>query len=127
MRLYLSAILDKVIFALRKSSFLINEYILVILLSIYTINSEIVWWSGVSNFVKYFYKVTPVILLIFTIEASFLPRITTMIAMVAIVLCYGKELGGITTVIIPISMASTLEQVRLVPREFSGGIGKVIV
>ena len=126
MRLYPSAVLDKVIFALRKSSFLINEYILVILLSIYTINSEIVWWPGKSNFIKYFYKVTPVILLIFTIEASFLPRITTMIAMVAIVLWNGKEPGGITAVITPISMACTLEQVILVAREFSGQVGKVI-
>ena len=63
------------------------------------------------------------ILLIFTIEASFLPRITTM---TAIVLCNGKEPGGITTVIIPISMASTLEQVILVAWEFSGQVGKVI-
>ena len=91
------------------------------------INSEIVWWSGISNLIKYFYKVTPVILLVITIKSCFLPRITTMKAIVEIVLGITKEVGGIRAVIIPISMASTLEQVRLVAREFSGSIGTVIV
>ena len=50
-----------------------------------------------------------------------------MIAMVAIVLRTGKELGGTTAVMIPISMACTLEQVRLVARVSDGSIGIHIV
>ena len=65
--------------------------------------------------------------LLITIKCSFLLRITTMIEIVAIVLRPGKELGGITTVIIPISMACTLEQVRIVTRVYNGTIGIHIV
>ena len=65
--------------------------------------------------------------LLITIKCSFLPRITTMIDGVAIVLRTIKELGGITSVIIPISMACTLEQVRLVARVSDGTIGILIV
>ena len=63
--------------------------------------------------------------LLITIKCSFLPR--TMITVRAIVLRAGKELGGTTTVIIPISMACTLEQVRLVARVSDGTIGILIV
>ena len=91
------------------------------------INSEIVWWSGISNLIKYFYKVTPVILLVITINCSLLPRITTMIVVVTIVLWITKEPGGISTVLFLISMDSTLEQVRLMAREFIGPIGTLRV
>ena len=69
------------------------------------------------------------ILLVITINCSLLPRITTMIAIaVAIVLRLTKEPGGISTVLLLISMDSTLEQVRrLMAREFIGPIGTLRV
>ena len=50
-----------------------------------------------------------------------------MIAMIAIVLRTTKELGGTRAVIIPISMACTLEQVRVVARVSDGPSGILIV
>ena len=46
---------------------------------------------------------------------------------VAIVLRLTKEPGGISTVLFLISMDSTLEQVRLMAREFIGPIGTLRV
>ena len=63
--------------------------------------------------------------LLITIKCSFLPR--TMITVRATVLQTGKELGGTTAVMIPISMACTLEQVRLAARVSDGTIGIPIV
>ena len=65
--------------------------------------------------------------LLIKIKCSFLPRITTMIKTVAIVLRAGKELGGISTVIIPISMACTMEQLMVEATESNGIIGMVTV
>ena len=50
-----------------------------------------------------------------------------MIKTVAIVLRYGKELGGISTVMCPISMACTMEQVRVEATESNGMNGIITV
>ena len=50
-----------------------------------------------------------------------------MIAMVAIVLRTTKELGGISTVMCPISMACTMEQLIVEATESNGMNGMVTV